>query len=70
MDWSGKNPCSLHCKLNFSIEGKTLITSLPLQYRKTDPVKGEVLTPFHILPAASIQVEAPVYLFAGVKIVG
>ena len=64
--WIGaaNTPAAYIAKLNFSIEGKTLITSLPLQYRKTDPVKGEVLTSFHILPDASIQVEAPVYLFA------
>ncbi len=64
--WIGEanTPAAYIAKLNFSIEGKTLITSLPLQYRKTDPVKGEVLTSFHILPDASIQVEAPVYLFA------
>ena len=64
--WIGaaKTPAAYIAKLNLSIEGKTLITSLPLQYRRTDPVKGEVLTSFHILPNASLEFEAPVYLFA------
>jgi len=64
--WIGEanTPVAYIAKLNLLIEGKTLITSLPLQYRRTDPVKGEVLTSFHILPNASLEFEAPVYLFA------
>lgn len=65
-EWIGaaETPVAYAAELSFSIEGKKLKTSLPLQHRRTDPVRGEVVTPFQILPAASLQIEAPVYLFA------
>ena len=64
--WIGaaKNPAAYVAELDFSIEGKKLSSSLQLQFRRTDPVRGEVITPFHILPEAGLQLEAPVYLFS------
>ncbi len=64
--WIGaaKTPPAYIAALGLSIEGEKLSTSLPLQFRRTDPVRGEVVTPFHILPEAALQLEAPVYLFA------
>ncbi len=59
-----KSPAAYLAELSFSIEGKKLKIALPLQYKETDPVRGEVVTPFHILPQASLQLEAPVILFA------
>ena len=38
--------------------------TLPLQHRSTDPVRGEVVTPFQVLPKASLKLNAPVSLFA------
>jgi LmbE family N-acetylglucosaminyl deacetylase len=65
-EWIGaaKSPAAYLAELNFSIEGKKLKIRLPLQFRRTDPVRGEVVTPFHILPEAGLQLEAPVFLFA------
>lgn len=65
-EWIGaaETPAAYSAEISFSIEGRKLKTSLPLQYRRTDPVRGEVVTPFQILPIASLQIEAPVYLFA------
>ncbi|MDA9597161.1 PIG-L family deacetylase [Flavobacteriaceae bacterium] len=64
--WIGKakTPAALKASITLVIEGKKLTTNLPLQYRITDPVRGEVITPFQILPEASLQLEAPVQLFA------
>ncbi len=64
--WIGaaKTPAAYLAEINFSIEGKRLSSILQLQFRRTDPVRGEVITPFHILPEAGLQLEAPVYLFA------
>ena len=64
--WIGaaKTPPAYIAALGLSIEGEKLSTSLPLQFRRTDPVRGEVVTPFHILPEAALQLEAPVNLFA------
>ena len=65
-EWIGaaKSPAAYIAELNFSIEGTKLKIRLPLQFRRTDPVRGEVVTPFHILPQGSLQLEAPVFLFA------
>jgi LmbE family N-acetylglucosaminyl deacetylase len=64
--WIGaaKSPAAYQATLDLSIEGKKLEIGLPLKFRRTDPVKGEVITPFHILPEATLQLEAPVFLFA------
>ena len=61
---AAKSPAAYIVELNFSIEGTMLKIRLPLQFRRTDPVRGEVVTPFHILPQGSLQLEAPVFLFA------
>ena len=65
-EWIGaaKSPAAYQATLDLSIEGKKLEIGLPLKFRRTDPVKGEVITPFHILPEAALQLEAPVFLFA------
>ena len=65
-EWIGaaKSPAAYLAELSFSIEGKKLKIRLPLQFRRTDPVRGEVVTPFHILPKAGLQLEAPIFLFA------
>ncbi len=64
--WVGKpqTPPAYNATVVLTIEGKKLMTRLPLQYRRTDPVRGEVVTPFHILPPATLGLEAPVHLFA------
>ncbi len=61
---AAKSPAAYQATLDLSIEGKKLEISLPLKFRRTDPVRGEVITPFHILPEATLQLEAPVFLFA------
>lgn len=58
-----KSPPAYLAELSFSVEGKKLKILLPLQFRSTDPVRGEVVTPFHILPKAALQLEEPVFLF-------
>ncbi len=65
-EWIGaaKSPVAYIAELSFSIKGKKLKIRLPLEFRRTDPVRGEVVTPFHILPEGSLQLEAPVFLFS------
>lgn len=65
-DWIGKanTPNPYVAAVIFSIEGKKFSATLPLQYRSTDPVRGEVVTPFQVLPKASLKLNAPVSLFA------
>jgi hypothetical protein len=65
-DWIGKanTPNPYVAAVIFSIEGKKFSATLPLQHRSTDPVRGEVVTPFQVLPKASLKLNAPVSLFA------
>ncbi|PDH46164.1 MAG: LmbE family protein [Flavobacteriales bacterium MED-G15] len=51
-------------EISFLIEGKKLTIERPVNYRKNDPVKGEVVTPFHVLPSATASLNTPVQLFS------
>ena len=50
---------------NFTFsDGEIAFTvSTPLTYKYTDPIRGEIIRPFEILPAVNVQIEEPVYLF-------
>ncbi len=47
----------------FLIDGETISIKAPLVYKWTDPVKGELLRPFEIVPPIFINLNKPVYLF-------
>jgi LmbE family N-acetylglucosaminyl deacetylase len=44
----------------FEINGRLLIYQRPLQYKHTDPVKGEIFSPLYIVPALSVSTQTPV----------
>ncbi|MGB5981653.1 MAG: PIG-L family deacetylase [Nonlabens sp.] len=46
-----------------SIKGNTIKKSVPLIHKRTDPVRGEVNEPLHIVPALSVNIAEPVYIF-------
>ena len=60
-----ETPAAIVIDFTLLIEGVEIKATLPLSYRKTDPVRGEVVVPFQILPATTTQIEEPVYLFSG-----
>jgi LmbE family N-acetylglucosaminyl deacetylase len=47
----------------FQINGELLQVSVPLVYKWTDPVKGELSRPFEIVPPVLVNLDKPVYLF-------
>ena len=55
------NPYILN--LSLIVEGVKLNFEKALSFRKNDPVKGEVVTPFQILPSAATSLKSPVELF-------
>lgn len=59
-----ETPSAIIIDILLVIEGVEIGATLPLSYRKTDPIRGEVVVPFHILPAATTQIKEPVYLFS------
>ena len=44
------------------INGQKVQLDIPIQYRTTDPVRGELVTPFHVLPPFGIHFQNNVYL--------
>ncbi len=68
-DWIGKpqTPSPIQVKFQLNIAGKKIVFTEPVKHRKTDPVKGEVINPFYMLPALGVNFEQPVFLFADGK---
>ncbi|WP_041567146.1 PIG-L family deacetylase [Nonlabens dokdonensis] len=46
------------------LNGTELYREIPIIHKRTDPVRGEVNEPFHIVPEVSISIENPVYIFS------
>jgi LmbE family N-acetylglucosaminyl deacetylase len=59
-----ENPPAVCAKIGLSADGHLLEYSIPLLYRSTDPVEGELYRPFEIRPRLTTQVEEKVYIFA------
>lgn len=45
------------------IHGITIYRDLKIHYKSTDPVRGEIHEPLNIVPAVSVSVQNPVYIF-------
>lgn len=65
-DWIGKpqTPSPIVIEYQLNIAGVSIPFSTAVQHRKTDPVRGEVINPFYILPKLGVTFEQPVFLFA------
>lgn len=65
-DWIGKpqtpNPIVIEYQLD--IDGVSITFDATVQHRKTDPVRGEVINPFYVLPKLGVTFDKPVFLFA------
>lgn len=60
-----ENPPSLSVALGLSIEGRLLEYSIPVLFRWTDQVQGELYRPFEVRPRVTIQIEDGVMIFPG-----
>lgn len=60
-----ENPPSLSVALVLSMEGHLLEYSLPVLFRWTDQVQGELYRPFEVRPRVTIQIEDGVKIFSG-----
>ena len=54
---------SLEVKFRLNIEGQDMIFSRPVQYKYTDPVKGELYQPLTILPPVTARFDPELVLF-------
>lgn len=46
-----------------AVNGLTLNKALTIHHKTTDPVRGELHEPLHIVPAVAVSIENPVYIF-------
>jgi hypothetical protein len=60
-----ENPPSLCVAVVLSVEGQSLDFSLPVLFRWTDQVRGELYRPFEVRPRVTIQIEDGVKIFPG-----
>jgi len=54
-------PVSIQCL--FAIEGEELVLNVPVVYKWTDPVKGELIRPVDLVPRVAVRIEKPNYIF-------
>ncbi len=60
-----ENPPAIEIKLGLDAGGKLLEYSVPLSFRWTDQVEGELYRLFEVRPPVTLQVEEKVSIFAG-----
>lgn len=56
-----ENPIALKAQINMN--GIQISRALPVHFKTTDPVRGEIHEPLNIVPAVSVSIENPVYIF-------
>jgi LmbE family N-acetylglucosaminyl deacetylase len=62
-----ENPPAISARICLNADGRLLEYSVPVGFRWTDQVNGELLRPFEVRPRLTIQVEDKVRIFAGVN---
>ncbi|MCU0368396.1 MAG: PIG-L family deacetylase [Cyclobacteriaceae bacterium] len=58
-----ENDPAIVIRAKINVQGEELRLSIPLIYKWTDPVKGELSRPFEVVPDLFINFTQPVYLF-------
>lgn len=60
---SPENPSALSLKLKVKADDESLVFDVPVVYKRTDPVRGDVYSPFIIAPPVALNLEQGVYVF-------
>jgi len=60
-----ENPSSVSARMTLSLDGHLLECAVPVLFRWTDPVNGELLRPLEIRPRVTFQIDDTVCIFAG-----
>ncbi|MBS1949951.1 MAG: hypothetical protein OJF59_002407 [Cytophagales bacterium] len=59
-----ENPPAILFVFTFSLTDEKFQVSVPLVYKKTDPVKGELIRPFAVVPPVFVNLDKKEYLFS------
>jgi len=60
-----QNPPALTARVSLSSDGQFFDYELPVIYKTTDPVRGEVKSPLEIMPRVMVNLDAKSLIFAG-----
>ena len=58
-----ENDPAIIFNFSFLIDGEKIQLQAPLIYKWTDPVKGELVRPFEVVPPVFVNLNKPVYIF-------
>jgi hypothetical protein len=64
---NAENMPALNANFIFSVSGKELEITLPVQYKIVDPAKGEIYQPFYVAPAVTATIQNEVLVFSGTE---
>lgn len=62
-----QNDAAYKVQFVFTVNGVDFMVERPLQYKFTDPVKGEVYQPLLVVPAITGKFDQPLYILDGAK---
>ncbi|RNI29427.1 PIG-L family deacetylase [Rufibacter immobilis] len=59
-----ENPAPAQVRLQLTVQNQPFTFTLPLVYKRTDPVEGEQYRPFEVAPPVTVNLAEKVYVFA------
>jgi len=59
-----ENPPLITVEIELDVNGELFNYSIPVQYRFTDPVKGEIYQPIQLVPAVEVKTSPEIMLFS------
>ncbi|ALI97981.1 PIG-L family deacetylase [Rufibacter tibetensis] len=59
-----ENPAAAQVRLHLTVQGQPFAFTVPVVYKRTDPVEGEQYRPFEITPPVFVNITEKVYVFA------
>ncbi|WP_205502995.1 PIG-L family deacetylase [Rufibacter psychrotolerans] len=59
-----QNPAAAQVRLHLTVQGQPFQFTVPVVYKRTDPVEGEQYRPFEVTPPVFVNLTEKVYVFA------
>lgn len=59
-----ENPASVSIACNVLLDGEGYTISVPVQYKHTDPVQGEIYEPLTVVPPVAVNIGGQAFVFA------
>ncbi|WP_207435837.1 PIG-L family deacetylase [Sabulibacter ruber] len=59
-----ENPAAAQLRMYLTVQGQPFMFTVPVVYKRTDPVEGEQYRPFEVTPPVFVNITEKVYVFA------